>query len=191
METIISNVTPTGYPLNGIEDGPEESRPILEAVQKNYGFLPNLIKVFAASPAATSAYVDLGQKFSETSLSPIEQNVLLIAVSVTNNCDYCLAAHTAISTMAKVPEDYISAVREGRPIDDAKLQAFRVFVQEVAETRGRPSDEVQSAFFEAGYTKQNVIEVVLGVTMKTLSNYVNHFADTPLDEQFKPFARNA
>lgn len=191
METIISNVTPTGYPLHGIEDGPEESRPILEAVQQNYGFLPNLIQVFAASPSAAAAYIDLGQKFSETSLSSIEQNVLLIAVSETNSCDYCLAAHTAVATGAMVPPEYISALREGRPIEDAKLQAFRVFVQEVVETRGRPREETQSAFFEAGYSKKNVIEVMLGVTMKTLSNYVNHFADTPIDEPFQPFARTA
>ena len=114
--------------------------------------------------------------------------MLLVAISVTNGCEYCAAAHTAIAKGAQVPDSVIEAIREGRPIDDAKLQSFRAFVQEVVETRGRPSEETERAFFEAGYTKKNVIEVIVGVTMKTLSNYVNHFAETPLDEPFQPFA---
>ena len=188
MRTLNKNETPTGYALHGIEDAPEQSRPILEAVQSKFGMVPNLFQVFAEVPSAASAYATLGQLFGETSLSPTEQNVLLVAISVTNSCEYCVAAHTAIAKGADVPDGVIEAIREGRPIDDAKLQAFRAFVQDVVETRGRPSEETQSAFFEAGYTKKNVIEVIVGVTMKTLSNYVNHFAETPLDEPFQAFA---
>ena len=188
MRTIDRNETPTGYALRGIEDAPEQSRPTLEAVQSEFGMLPNLFQVLAVSPSAASAYANLGQLFGETSLSPTEQNVLLVAISVTNGCEYCAAAHTAIAKGAQVPDSVIEAIREGRPIEDAKLQSFRAFVQEVVETRGRPSEETERAFFEAGYTKKNVIEVIVGVTMKTLSNYVNHFAETPLDEPFQPFA---
>lgn len=188
MNTITSEKTPSGYAIHDIEGAPEQSKPILEAVKSNYGFLPNLIGVFSDSPQAVAAYINLGQQFGETSLSPTEQNILLVSISVTNSCAYCSAAHTAIAKGAQVPDSIIGAIREGRPLEDEKLQAFRAFVQEVVETRGRPSEEIQSAFFNAGYTRKNVIEVVLGVTMKTLSNYVNHFAETPIDDQFSPFA---
>lgn len=188
METLSKNETPTGYALRGIEDAPDQSRPILESVQAKFGMVPNLFQVFAESPSAAAAYASLGQLFGETSLSPTEQNVLLVAISVTNSCEYCVAAHTAIAQGAQMPDGVIEAIREGRPIEDAKLQAFRAFVQEVVVTRGRPSESIQGAFFAAGYTKKNVLEVVVGVTMKTLSNYVNHFAETPLDEPFQSFA---
>lgn len=188
MTTSNATQTSTGYQVHDPASAPEGAREILEGAKESLGFVPNLFGVFAEAPAALAAYSRLGELFSSTSLTPTEQNIVLLAVSASNSCDYCMGAHTAIANMAKVPQDVIEALRTGKPIADTKLQALRVYVQETVELRGWPTLEAQRSFSEAGYTRQNALEVVLGISMKTLSNYTNHLASTPLDAQFEPFA---
>ena len=188
MSTLNATQTPTGYQVHDPATAPEGSREILEGAKENLGFVPNLYAVFAEAPTALAANSKLGDLFGSSSLTPTEQNVVLLAVSAANSCDYCMAAHTAIANMSKMPQDVIEALRTGKPIADPKLQALRVYVQETVELRGWPTEEARKSFSEAGYTRQNALEVVLGVTMKTLSNYTNHLASTPLDAQFEPYA---
>ncbi|MCH7945230.1 MAG: carboxymuconolactone decarboxylase family protein [Armatimonadetes bacterium] len=191
MGTLHATETPTGYQVHDTASAREGVREILEGAQKQLGFVPNLYGVFAEAPAALTAYSQLGELFGSTSLSPIEQNVVLLSVSAANGCDYCMAAHTAIANMANVPQDVIEALRSGKPIADPKLQALRAFTQDMTLSRGRPNQESLEAFSSAGYTRRNALEVNLGITMKTLSNYTNHLAETPLDEQFKSFEWSA
>jgi alkylhydroperoxidase family enzyme len=99
-----------------------------------------------------------------------------------------MAAHTTLSQMSGVSEDVIMALRNDTPIADSKLEALRQFAIIVNESRGWPSESQIDAFFTAGYTRQNALEVILGTALKTLSNYTNHIAETDLD---KPFAANA
>jgi alkylhydroperoxidase family enzyme len=87
--------------------------------------------------------------------------------------------------MQKVPTDVVEAIREDRPISDSKLQALRAFTTAVVEKRGWVSDEDVSTFVAAGYSKAQILEVILGVSFKTLSNYTNHIANPPLDEAFE------
>ena len=102
-----------------------------------------------------------------------------------NGCTYCMAAHTSLSQMAKVPNDVIEALRNGTSIADAKLEALRVFAARVNETRGWVEQSDLDAFFAAGYTKQTVLDVILGTSLKVMSNYTNHVAQTPVDAAFK------
>ncbi len=141
--------------------------------------------VFAESPEILQAYLALGDLVDQTTLTPLERQIAFIGASVTNSCDYCVAAHTAISGMQKLPSDVIQSVREGQPIADAKLEAFRKFVQIITDQRGNVSEVEKAAFLEAGYTKQNILEVILVIGMKTLSNYTNHIGETPLDNAFE------
>ena len=90
--------------------------------------------------------------------------------------------------MQKVPADVVQAIRTGQPIADGKLEALRRFTAAVAATRGRPPEADTAAFLAAGYAPAHILEVILGVGMKTLSNYTNHLAGTPLDEAFAPVA---
>lgn len=174
------------FKVHTIESASERSAEILGQVRSKLGFVPNLMGVFAESPEILQAYLALSDLIDQTTLTPLERQIALIGASVTNNCDYCVAAHTAISSMQKLPADVIQAVREDRPIGDAKLEAFRTFVQTVTDNRGFVSDEEKAAFLAAGYTNQNILEVILVVGMKTLSNYTNHLAETPLDNAFEP-----
>lgn len=171
--------------VHTIETAPEKSKEILEKVKTNNGFLPNLMGVFAESPEILEAYLTLSSLVDQTTLTPTERQIALIGASISNGCDYCVAAHSTISAMQKLPNDIIQALRENRPIADAKLETFRKFVQAVTDGRGAVSETEINAFLEARYTKQNILEVILVVGMKTLSNYTNHIAETPLDSAFE------
>ena len=126
----------------------------------------------------------LSDILARSSFTPTEREVVLIAVSAKNGCDYCVAAHSTIAGAQRVPGEVIAALREDRPLGDPRLEALRRFAETVVEARGWvPEAEVQ-AFLAAGFERAQVLEVVLGVAFKTLSNYTNHLVGTPLDEVF-------
>lgn len=174
------------YTVHSEQTAPESARPILTQVKGKLGFVPNLLGTMADAPALLKGYLALADIFDGTSFSPTERQVVLLATSRTNGCAYCMAAHTVIAGMQKVPDDVVKSLRDGTPINDPKLEALRLFAGEVADKRGYPSGESLKRFLSAGYTKSQVLEVVLGVGMKTLSNYTNHIADTQLDQAFAP-----
>ncbi len=171
----------TTFPVHSGETAPEGSKPILADTQKSMGFVPNLIRVMAEAPAAAEAYVSLKDIFDRSSLSDTEQQTVLISVSFANGCDYCMAAHTTLANMKRVPSEIIEALRTGIPLADARLDALATLTRSIVETRGWPDDAVTEAIFRAGFGTREYLEVLVGVTMKTLSNYVNHVANTPLD----------
>jgi uncharacterized peroxidase-related enzyme len=177
------------FPVHTRDTSPEGSLQSLDQTHKGYGFVPNLYGVFASSPAAIKGYIAINEAFQKDSgFSPAEQQVVLLAVSVANQCEYCVAAHSTVAAMAKVPEEIVNAIREGQAVPDSKLEALRRFTEKVIESRGRPTREELDAFFAAGYEGSHVLGVLVGVAQKTLSNYVNHIAETPLDPQFEPKA---
>ena len=172
------------YTVHDKSSAPSEARPLLEKAESGYGFVPNLLGVMAESPALLEAYMTMNQIFEKTDFSASERQVVLLAVSEDNECGYCTAAHTAIASMQGVPEAVAKAAAEGREIDDSKLEALRRFTRTVVATRGNPQQEDITGFFDAGYERRHVFDVLTGVGMKTLSNYTNHIADTPIDSQF-------
>ena len=172
------------YTIHTPETAPEAARETLEGARKAFGFVPNLLGVMAEAPALLKAYRALHALFDETSFTPTERQVVLMTASYENGCEYCIAAHTVIAAMQKVPRHVVEAIRNGAPIADSKLEALRRFATVIVKARGWPSEEDVGAFLEAGYTKAQVLEVVLGVGFKTLSNYTNHIAGTPLDKAF-------
>lgn len=172
--------------VHTIETAPEKSAEILEKVKGKYGFIPNLMGVFAESPEILQAYITLSGLVDQTSLTPLERQIALITASVSNGCEYCVAAHSTAPARQNLEAEVIQAVRDNRPIADTKLEAFRNFVQTVTNNRGNVSDEEKAAFLESGYTPKNILEVIMVIGMKTLSNYTNHIAETPLDTAFEP-----
>jgi uncharacterized peroxidase-related enzyme len=172
------------YTVHDLDTAPKAAKEILIGARKAYGFLPNLLAVMAEAPALLKAYRALADLFEETSLSPTERQVVLLAVSSENECGYCVAAHSVIAGMQNVPDHVVHAIRAGRPIADRKLEALRRFTTVLVTSRGWPSHADTAAFLSAGYSKSQVLEVVLGVGVKTLANYTNHIAETPLDPAF-------
>lgn len=178
----------TDFTPKTLETADADGREVLEQVQKNYGFVPNLLGNMAHAPATAKGYLALGKLMGETSFDATEQQVILLTVSRYNECEYCIGAHSAISAMQKLPADVIESIRSDEPIADEKLEALRVFTRKMADQKGWLSDTDIGDFIAAGYGQRQVLEVVLGVAMKTISNYTNHFADTELDEAFAAHA---
>lgn len=172
------------FDIHTAETASPTSSEMLASVQKSYGFVPNLYGVFAESPAMLKAYMSLGKIFDESSFSPTERQVIILAASRLNECHYCMAAHSVVAGMQNVPEYVVDAIRNDLPIVDPKLEALRSFAAAMVEKRGWVSDGETDAFLAAGYTKAQILEVVLGISFKTLSNYTNHVAETPLDSAF-------
>jgi AhpD family alkylhydroperoxidase len=166
------------------ETAPLAARVDLETAEKLFGFIPNLFGVLAEAPIALEAYITLTKLLEDASLSPVEQQVVMLAGSHEYGCEYCMAAHSTVAASAGMPALVLAALRGGTVLPDKKLEALRSFVIEVVRSRGRVSDERIEEFLAAGYSAQSVLEVVFGVAMKTLSNYVNHMARTPVDPQF-------
>ncbi|MEE8514358.1 MAG: carboxymuconolactone decarboxylase family protein [Gammaproteobacteria bacterium] len=170
------------------DTAPAKSAESLRNKEEAFGFIPNLVGILAESPAALNGYVTLGQIFDESSFSPTERQIVLLAASRFNECRYCVAAHSVVADLQEVPADVIAAIRNDQPIADNKLEALRTFTTAVVEERGWVTEDDTAAFLAAGYSKAQILEVILGISFKTLSNYVDHVADTPLDEAFAPKA---
>lgn len=114
---------------------------------------------------------------------------MLLVISRENSCHYCVAAHSMIAEkVSKVPKQAIQAIREGTTIDDPKLRILAALVKDMVQTRGNPSDESLQAFAEAGYSEQQVLQIVLAIAVKTISNYTNHLFDTTVDAAFASYA---
>ncbi len=173
------------FPLHDHDSVPDGGAQALDNAQKAFGFAPNLIRVLAEAPSAANAYLAVGGQFEESSLSPVEQQVVLLTTSFENGCDYCMAAHSTVATMVDMPDETLEALRAGHPLPDEKLEALRAFTTTAVRQRGHMDPDDLRSFLDAGYTRRNILEVITGIAMKTLSNYSNHIAGTPVDEQFE------
>jgi uncharacterized peroxidase-related enzyme len=168
-----------------IENAPEESKSVLKELQQDIGFVPELFGYIAESPETLSSYFSLAKKFARCSLSPTEQRVLLLAISVENGCEYCVAAHSVIAKeLIQVCPTVVEAIRSGQTIPDARLRALVEFTLELKAGRGHINHAKIDAFLQAGFTKQNVFEVIMALSMKTLSNYANLMIGADVDEEF-------
>lgn len=174
----------SSFPVHSIDTAPEASKPVLEATQQAFGFVPNLLGVMSSSPALAEAYLTISGLFEKTALNPVEQQVVLLTVSHFHECRYCMAAHSAIAEMQKLPADVVASIRQDQPIADRKLQTLRAFVVQLLDQRGWVSEQDLQAFYSAGYEPGHVLDVLVGVAQKMLSNFTNHIAQTPLDKAF-------
>ncbi|SDD86000.1 carboxymuconolactone decarboxylase family protein [Kordiimonas lacus] len=178
------------FPTHSIDSAPAGSKETLAAIEKGYGFLPNLAGKLAEAPTALKGFVSLAGIFSgnDTTLSPLEQQIVLVATSAENGCDYCTAAHGMLAHKSGLGRDDVSAAQSGLPLSDPKQEALRAFTTIIVEKRGwAGEDEIQS-FLDAGYTRAQVLEVVIGVAVKTITNYVNHMTKPELNVQFADYA---
>lgn len=176
------------FKIHTIDSAPEASKPILGAAKKKMGFVPNLMATMSESPVMVESYLTLMGLFDKSRLSETERQIILMTNNRLNGCTYCMAAHTAVSKMAKVDEDIIEALRSGSELEDPKLEALRQFAIIMNESRGWAAEEQVADFIAAGYTKETVLEVVVGTSLKVLSNYSTHIVEPELDKAFLPVA---
>ena len=170
------------------ETAPEGGADALDRARNTFGLVPNLVATLAESPTTAEAYLDLHERFAASAFSPVEQQVVALTASFENECHYCMAAESAVAKMVGADDATIEALRSGDELADERLEALRGFTRTVVRTRGWAGDEAVADFIASGFSKAQVLEVVLGVAKKTISNYSNHLADTPVDEAFASFA---
>lgn len=173
------------FDVHTLDSAPTAGQEPIQTAESKFGFVPNLIGVMAEAPALAEGYLTLSGIFGKSSLSAQEQQVVLLATSYINECTYCVAAHTTVGQGAGLSKEALDALRTGGELPDARQNALATFTRALVKSQGWADDAAVQAFLDAGFTKQNVLEVVLGVGVKTLSNYTNHLAGTPLDKAFE------
>lgn len=178
-------ITMTSFPLHTVESAPAGSQRLLQAIRRRYGFIPNLLAELAESPAVLKAVVALDEAYTASSLTPAEQQTVLIAVSVENGCDFCTRVHSTIArNVARMSPADIDALRAGGALPTRRLNVLAQLTRDLVVKRGWLDDGAVDAFLAQGFSKAQLLEVVLGVAYKTLSNYSNHLLHTPINEQF-------
>lgn len=159
----------------------------LKTAQQALGFVPNMYAAMANAPGVLTTYMH-GYDYlrQQSQFNPQEQEVVFLTISVANGCDYCRAAHGTIADkMSQVPTEVTDAILAGKPAPHDKLGALQAFTQTMFDTRGKPEKADVESFKAAGYSEEHVMEVILALAVKTLSNYTNHIFHTPVDEAFQ------
>jgi AhpD family alkylhydroperoxidase len=158
------------------ETAPEGARPMLAGAKRRLGFVSTLTGVMAESPELLAGYNALFEKFHASSLPGPAKHVVLITASVVNECAYCVAAHSTMALRADLDEETVAALRDSKPLDDPGLEAVRAFTRAVVDGRGWVDDDRVDRFLAAGFSRRHLLDVILGVGVKTLSNYTNHIS---------------
>jgi len=178
----------TTLKVHNMETAPESSKALLENSQKDYGMIPGLHGVLAGAPGILEAYQTLHQLFVNSSFNNEELTVVWQTINVEHACHYCVPAHTGIAKMMEVDDNITEALRNESPLENPKLEALRTMTLTIVRNRGQVTQEDLNTFYAAGYEERQVLEIILGLSQKTISNYVNHIANTPVDAGFKKFA---
>jgi uncharacterized peroxidase-related enzyme len=186
-DSIMNKTYQTSLPLLTSATATAQGVPLLEGARKKLGFVPNMYGAMVNSPGFLATYQLGYERFrADSGFTPAEQEVVFLTISFENGCDYCMAAHSVMAdAFSKVPKPVTDAIRAGTAISDAKLAALAGFTRHLLQTRGRPAAESAQAFIAAGFTERQILEVILAIAVKTLSNYSNHIFRTPVDDMFK------
>ena len=162
----------------------------LKEAQVRLGFLPNMYANMANSPGVLETYLGGYDRFrSGSGFSPSEQEVVFLTISRFNGCTYCMAAHSMIAEkMSKVPGDVLKALRAGTTLPDPRLQALAEFTHVMLASWGKPTPRDLQQFLSAGFHERAVLEIILAIAVKTLSNYSNHVFHTQTDPAFASYA---
>jgi len=162
------------------ETAPAKSQPLLDAVEKQLGVVPNLFRLVGSSPAALEGYLGLNGALGRTLDAKTRERIAL-SIAQANGCDYCLSAHSYLGlNLAKIDETEIALNRAGHS-GDAKADAAVVFARKILDARGKVSDADIAEVRLAGFTEAQVIEITATVALNVLTNYINNVADTDID----------
>ncbi|MCC5914437.1 MAG: carboxymuconolactone decarboxylase family protein [Balneolaceae bacterium] len=161
------------------EEVNEKNQQIFDDLESKLGFVPNIYATYAYSEHALSRYLTFAN--AKSSLNNKEKEVINLVTSQVNGCTYCQAAHTQLGKMNGFTEDQTVELRQGSAGFDSKFDALVKLAKEIAENRGRVSDEILQSFFNAGYNKANLIDVIVNVGEKAITNYLHNLTEIPID----------
>jgi uncharacterized peroxidase-related enzyme len=152
---------------------------IFDNLQKGLGFVPNLYAYFAKNDTALGDYLTLQNR--KSTLSSKEREVINLVVSQINDCRYCQSAHTVLGKMNGFSEEQILEIRTGEASFDSKLNALAVFTSSITINRGKPDAKTVEHLLAAGYTEANVIDIIIVIGDKIISNFIHGFSQLPID----------
>lgn len=176
------------YPVHTIASAPAESKPALEQLQKAFGVLPNLPAVIANSPKLINSLVGMFQQVHSPGLTEAENQIVLLTDAVVNSSQYAVAFHTALALQQGVSPEEIDAVRERRVPRDNRFAALSTLARTLIEKRGHLSEQDLDSFMAAGFTKEQIFDVVAIVAASTITNYAGNIANPALEESFRQHA---
>lgn len=179
------------YPLHTIDTAPAASRPVLEQLQQAFGMVPNVAAKMAASPVLINGFIGLFERVHASSLSEPQIQTLLLTNAVTNASTWPVAFHSALALKAGVPRTEVDAIRHGVLPDDAGLAALSALARTLIEKRGRLSETDQQRFLDAGFSGEQILEVIAVVAASTITNFTSSVTHPPLEAQFEAFAWQA
>jgi uncharacterized peroxidase-related enzyme len=174
------------FPIHTLESAPTESVPALRTLEEGLGFVPNLAATMAESPALIGGFVDLRKTLAGGELTGVEREIVALAVSLENDCDYCMAAHSTFALMQKADEDAVAAARVGEPPRDPKLGALYRFARSLVQKKGHLAQDETQALLDAGYSRAALFDVVAQVGHTTLANLAHSISNAPVDAAFAP-----
>ncbi|MDR3079847.1 MAG: carboxymuconolactone decarboxylase family protein [Streptomyces sp.] len=176
---------PLSLPARTKDDADPAVAAVLTEAEAQTGMIPNMYARMANVPGLLDAYLGGYNSFRKDSgFTPAEQETVLLTISRVNGCAYCMAAHSALADMNKVPVEITDALRDGKPLPDVRLDALATFTAAFVESRGLPTAAQMDAFLAAGYTETHILQILLALSVKTISNYTNHLFHTPVDRAF-------
>ena len=179
------------FPIHSLESAPDDARAALNWYNDNFSMVPLLAGVLAEAPALLNSYWRTQTTLlSQATLSPQEINIVQTTVAHENECQYCVAGHTAFgkTPVFENTDAQLQAIRTGESLGSKKLDTLRSFTLRVLETKGRVRDAELEEFLSVGYTRANALEIVACIAAKVMSNFANQIAMTPIDEAFAPLA---
>ena len=176
------------YQIHAIETAPEKSRPVLEQLQQAFGFIPNLAAAISNSPKLLTAFAAVFQQVHSSSLTEKEIQIVLLTDAITNACAYAVAFHTALALKQGVGSEETEAIRARLVPRDQRFAALSTLAKTLIEKRGHLNDQELDAFLAAGFTKEQILEVIAVVAASTITNYAGTIANPPLEDPFQQFA---
>jgi alkylhydroperoxidase family enzyme len=177
-------MTMNQFKTHDIASAPLEARTDLEKIKLNHGNVPNVYAVMAEAPVLLKGHIALKEQFEKATLNKQERKIVLLALSRELGSTYDTAVHSGAAEKHNVPMDAIEAIRAGAPLKDLKLEALRSFAAKLVNSRGHVTEIEVQAFLTAGYTRANILEIVLALGAVTLTSYTNLIAQPVLDAEF-------
>jgi uncharacterized peroxidase-related enzyme len=159
--------------------------PFLEELKKEVGFVPNLAAAMAESPALIETFVTVRKILARSTFPPMERETISLAVSVANDCSYCIAAHATFAKMAGMADASLDALRAGATPADARLAALAEYTRHLLANRGHAEDEAKVALLGAGFTNAQLLEVIAVIAFTTIANYAHNITHCAIDVQFQ------
>ena len=176
------------YPIPTLASAPEKSKPALEQLQQAFGTIPNIAAVISNSPKLVTSLVGVFQQVHSSSLTEQEIQIVLLTDAVANSSAYAVAFHTALALQQGVSSEETAAIRARLLPRDPRFRALSALAKTLIEKRGHLSEQEFDTFLDAGFTKEQILEVIGVVAASTITNYAGTIADPPLEDQFQLFA---